>query len=137
MDQTFDEALKRLSEVVDELTRVPTDDFPRRDALMRERDRLRTRLADLRGDVDPHAGRSTDDLAAELKALEASAAELRKHRIDPVRQAGGGTGYGGEMGNLGAIEINRRITESTGLGDLERRIQRLRAVIADRRAGDS
>ena len=53
--------------------------------------------------------------------------------LDPVRQAGGGSPGAGEMGNLGAVELNRRITESTGLGDLERRITRLRAVIDDRR----
>ena len=134
MEDEFDQALMRLSQVVDELTWVPIDDFPARDALVRERDELRNQLADLRGHVDPDAARSTDDLARELKALESSAAALQRLKIDPVKQAGGGS-RSGEMGNVGVVGINARISEATGLAAMERRIYRLRSIIEDRNAG--
>ena len=44
MSEELDQALMRLSQVVDGLTRVPIDDFPARDTLMRERDALRAKL---------------------------------------------------------------------------------------------
>ena len=132
MGEAFDRALRRLSQIVDELTRVPVDDFPARDALMRERDTLRNELADLRGQTDPDTARSTDDLARELKALESSAADLKRQRIDAVVQAGGGSPGGGQMGNLGVTALNARLTEATGLAAMERRIDRLRSIIEDR-----
>jgi len=131
MSEEFDRVLGRLSQIVDELTRVPVDDFPTRDTLMRERDSLRDQLAVLRGDSDPDAARSTDELARELKALESSADALRRQKIDAVKQAGGGS-RSGEMGNLGVVGINARISEATGLAAMERRIQRLRSIIEDR-----
>ncbi len=38
------------------------------------------------------------------------------------------------MGNLGAVALNRQISEATGLADLERRIHRLRTVVEEREA---
>jgi len=132
MSEEFDQILMRLSQVVDELTRVPIDDFPARDVLMRERDALRGQLAELRGDIDPDAERSTEELSRELKALESSADALQRQKIDAVVQAGGGSPGSGEMGNLGVVELNARMSEATGLAAMERRIQRLRSIIEDR-----
>jgi hypothetical protein len=130
MSEEFDRTLGRLSQVVDELTRVPADDFPTRDALMRELDASRDHLAVLQGDADPDAARSTDELGRELAALEMSADALRRQKIDPVQQARGSRS--GEMGNLGVVGINAAISEASGLTAMERRIQRLRSILEDR-----
>ena len=132
MGDEFDQALRRLSEIVDELTRVPVDDFPKRNVLMRERDALRNQLAELRGTDDPDAERSTEDLTRELKGLESSASALQAQRIDAVVQAGGGSPGGGQMGNLGVTALNSRMTEATGLAALVRRIERIRSILDDR-----
>ena len=134
MGDEFDQALQRLSAVVDELTRVASDDFPKRSALMGERDALRNRLAELRGTSDPDADRSTEDLALELKGLEASAAALQAQKIDPIVQAGGGSPGGGQMGNLGVTALNARMSEATGQAALIQRIERLRSILQDRQS---
>ncbi|MCH7585774.1 MAG: hypothetical protein IH941_11565 [Acidobacteria bacterium] len=134
MSEEFDQALHRLSEIVDELTRVPIDDFPTRDALMRERDSLRDQLAVLRGDADPDVARSTHDLGRELEALETSADALQRQKIDHVKQSGGGP-HSGEMGSHSVVGINVRISEATGLAAMQRRIQRLRSILEDRESG--
>lgn len=131
VSEEFDQALGRLAQIVDELTRVPIDDFPTRDALMRERDSLREQLAELRGSDDPDAARSTHQLSRELEALERSADALRKLRIDQVVQSGGGPREA-PTGGAGVTAINIRMSEATGLAAMERRIQRLRSIIQDR-----
>ena len=71
-------------------------------------------------------------MSRELKALESSAAALQRQKIDVVVQAGGGSPGSGQMGNLGVVELNARMSEATGLAAMERRIQRLRSIIEDR-----
>lgn len=130
----FDDMLTRLGEVTDALIALPDDAFAERDALRREQDELRERLADLRGDADPDADRPTSDLERELAGLEAGAEGLRKQKIDYAKQMGGGPGGAGEMPGVGSVGLNIGMAEATGLAAMERRMRRIRSILADREA---
>jgi len=132
MSDAFDRALRDLSRVIEELSEAAPDDFATRSTLMQKRDQLRDKVARLRGDDSSEAGRSTEDLHRELSSLEKAAEELRELKIDAVKQAGGGSRTG-EMGTLGVMGINARISEASSLTAIEQRIQRLRSIIEDRK----
>ncbi len=131
MSDELSEVLTRLNEVENELLGLEAQAHDERHRLLSERDQLRDRLAAIHEAAPKGDDRPTAVIRAEIDALEANAEELRKNRIDLVKQAGGGS-RSGEMGNLGGTELNRKIDEATGLSDLERRIAELWGILGDR-----
>ena len=102
-------------------SRLAEDDLSsdERIQLQERRKALHEEASALQGD-DPVA------LMAELERLEREWDELRKRRIDVVKQAGGGS-VGGDFGfATDAQRINRSIDESGGRAEIEARIKELR-----------
>lgn len=127
----LDEVVAELSDVQDRLLALPGDAFAERFPLLKRRDELRAKAADLRGDWD--ADRSSEDLIRELRALREQRADVEKQRINLVSQAGGGGAPGeGGMAGLGGVEINAAISSAQGLGSIQARIERIAGVLTDR-----
>ncbi len=126
-----DAALRELADIQDRLIALPADAFGERYDLQTRRAALRDRLAETHAGADQE--RPTAELEAELAALQARAEEVKKLRIDVVKQAGGGRT--GEMNTRGATQMNRQIDEAQGLPAIRSRIARIEAVLEQRREG--
>lgn len=126
-----DAALRELADIQDRLIALPADAFGERYDLQTHRAALRDRLAETHAGADQE--RPTAELEAELAALQARAEEVKKLRIDVVKQAGGGRT--GEMNTRGATQMNRQIDEAQGLPAIRSRIARIEAVLEQRREG--
>ncbi len=125
-----DVALRELADIQDRLIALPSDAFGERYELQTRRAALRDRLAEHHAGADDE--RPTPELEAELVALRARAEEIKKLRIDVVKQAGGGRT--GEMNTRGATGMNRQIDEAQGLPAIRSRIARIEAVLEQRRS---
>lgn len=102
--------------------------------------RLEERREELRREARREAPEPREALEAELRRLEKAWKRLQRQRIDPVRQAGGGSS-GGDFGfATDAILLNQQIDEAQGRDELEDRIRELRARLdemdGDAAAGD-
>lgn len=114
----LDDVLAELAAIRDRLQE--TVDAAERAGLLDRREELR-RLA---RDAAPHSRR---DLEQELQRLVAAWDRLQQQRIDPVKQAGGGS-TGGDFGFAAdAVRLNQRIDEAGGRDELERRIREIKA----------
>ena len=109
-------------DILDErLQTLATDDYNARIDLRQERQELLAEASRLRKElpIDREA------LEAELAELQGRADELRKQRVDPVKQAGGGSG-GGDFGFAGdAWRLNRHIDAALGLDGIMVRIAQI------------
>ena len=106
---------------------TPEDDFNARIDLKDQRRELLAEASRLRRElpVDREA------LQAELAELRDRADELRKQRIDPVKQAGGGSG-GGDFGFAGdAWRLNRHIDAASGIDGVLGRISEIESKLGD------
>ena len=121
--------LAELADVHDRLIALPSDAFAERHELRTRQDELREEAAGFQQHRDE--GRSRSELEAELAALRGQLEGIRRQRIDPVRQAGGGPGGGGEMGNLGALAINQSIEQAQGGPGIQARIAQIEARLAE------
>ncbi len=126
-----DAALRELGAIQDRLISLPDDAFAERYELQTRRAALRDQLAEANAGADVE--RPTPELEAELAALRAQAEEIRKLRIDVVKQAGGGRT--GEMNTRGATAMNRQIDEAHGRPAIIARIARIEAALAERAGG--
>ncbi len=121
----LDGTVADLEEIEERLRALPEDDYngridlrERRLALLAEAGRLRKELP-----VDREA------LEAELAELRERADELRKRRIDPVKQAGGGSS-GGDFGFAAdAWRLNRHIDAASGIDGILARISEIEEIL--------
>jgi len=126
----IEDITRELARVDAELSALPSDAFEARYHLRMEQDRLREQAAKFAQDVDND--RSDQDLLAELAGLRSQLAQIERQKIDLVVQAGGGAQGGGNMTNLGGVDINRRIGEAAGAGRIQARIGRIKGILTDR-----
>jgi hypothetical protein len=118
-----------LDEILAELTQIRDRIAATSDS--EERTRLETRRQELRRMAREEVPPSRAELRAELQRLESAWDRLQKTRIDPVKQAGGGS-IGGDFGFAAdAVRINQQIDSAAGRADLERRIMELRTLLDD------
>jgi hypothetical protein len=113
------------------------------DAILDELTRIRDRLAEslegdeyaalvarrdeLRRDARQAVPTTKEAVRAELERLLDAWDRLAKQRIDPVKQAGGGS-TGGDFGFAAdAVRLNQAIDAAGGREELERRIRELKA----------
>jgi hypothetical protein len=129
----LDGVLAELSDVQDRLLALPGDAFAERYPLLQRRDELRAKAAELRGDRDRDADRTSEDLIRELRALREQRATVEKQRINLVSQTGGGGAPGeGGMAGLGGVQINAAISGAQGLGSIQARIDRIAGILVNR-----
>ena len=119
----------RLAQIQDALLALPDDAFTEKYELLKERDRLREEAAGYANELE--AQRSDAELLAELDALRSQMKALAKQKINLVSQAGGGSDAG-EMGNLGAVDINRRMMQASGADQIQARIGQITGILVDR-----
>ena len=120
---------RRLAEIQDALLALPDDAFAEKYGLLKERDALRDQTAEYAKDLESQ--RSDADLLAELTSLRKQLKRLAKQKINLVSQAGGGSDSG-EMGNLGAIQVNARMMEAHGADRIQARIAAIQGLLAER-----
>ncbi len=118
----------RLAEVQDALLALDDHDFAAKYELLKEQDKLREEAAAFAMDQD--AGRSDEELLAELGALRGQMMAIEDQGIDLVYQAG--TGGVSNMGNLGGVGSNRGIGEAQGLSRIKNRIGIIKNTLGDR-----
>jgi hypothetical protein len=118
-----------IDEILDELNRI-------RDRLSEELEgdeyaELIARRDQLRRQAREAYPTTKEALGAELGRLVAAWERLQKQRIDPVKQAGGGSA-GGDFGFAAdAVRLNRHIDAAGGREDLEKRIRELKARLGE------
>ncbi len=120
--------VRRLAEIQDELLALPNDEFAKRHELLQERDALRQEAAAHAGELD--AGRSDEELLAELGSLRSQLKQLSRQKINLVSQAG--ESGSGEMGNVGAFDINARMMKAGGAEQIRARIGRITGLLTER-----
>ena len=109
---------------------LPDDAFAERFELREKQAALRAEAAQYAERMDE--GLSSNDLLAELGALQSQMVAIEEQRIDLVTQAG--TTSAGEMGNLGGYAINKGIEDAMGLPKIKARIGRIKGILVDRGA---
>ena len=129
MDASHD-ITRELADIQKQLIDLPRDAFAERYALQKRQDDLRAVARSSDNPLD--AGRSTEDLLAELAGLRSQVRSIEKQRIDLVTQAGGGGATISEMGNLGGVQINKGIGDAHGLPRITARIGVIKGILADR-----
>lgn len=127
------EPWRELAEITDALLALPEDAREERARLLERRDRVRA--AARRRPMSSDDERSTEDLRAELAALEARVRALIGDRIDLVAQAGSSLASGAGADGWGGVQLNRAVDEAQGLAEVQARMRRVREVLADRGAG--
>ena len=126
----IDHITAELARIDAELRALPDDAFEARFRLRQEQDHLREKAAKFAQDIDND--RSDEDLLAELRGLRSQLSQIEAQKIDLVTQAGGGAPGASNMTNLGGVDINQRIMESSGAGRIQARIGRIKGILADR-----
>ena len=121
---------KELADVDEQLRALPDDAFADKYELLKRQDELRERAAQFAVDADKE--RSTEALLSELSGLRSQLAQLDGQKIDLVVQAGGGAVGMSNMGNLGGVALNARMTEASGTSRIQARIGVIKGVLADR-----
>ena len=129
-EPTFEDLIRELSGILDDLNALPTDAFAERSALHTRQDELREEIGRFRRDLD--ADRATGDLLAELESQRARLAALEGQRIDLVAQSGGGTSAGPGADGGGAVVLNQQIGAAAGVGEVQARIGRIKGILIDR-----
>lgn len=124
-----DDLALRLAQIQDALLALPDDAFAEKYELLKEQDWLRSEAASYADALEVQ--RTDAELLAELQALRSQFESLSKQKIDLVVQAGGGS-TGGEMGNLGGVELNLRMMRASGADQIQTRIGRITGILADR-----
>jgi hypothetical protein len=119
-----------LAEVQDALLALPEDAFAEKYELLKKRDRLRDQAAAYAQSLD--ARRSDEDLLTELHSLRQQMETIEGERIDLVAQAGSGGASSSEMGNLGGVQINKAISDASGLPKIKARIGVIKGILEDR-----
>jgi hypothetical protein len=116
----LDDILAELAAIRDRLQE--TVDAAERAGLLDRREELRRRARD----TAPVPRR---DLEQELQRLVDAWDRLQRQRIDPIKQAGGGSS-GGDFGFAAdAVRLNQRIDAAAGREELERRIRELKVKL--------
>ena len=121
---------KELADVDEQLRALPDDAFADKYALLKRQDELRERAAQFAVDADKE--RSTEALLSELSGLRSQLAQLDGQKIDLVVQAGGGAVGMSNMGNLGGVALNARMTDASGASRIQARIGVIKGVLTDR-----
>jgi len=121
---------QELADVDEQLRALPDDAFADKYELLKKQDELRERAAQFAVDADKE--RSTEALLSELSGLRSQLAQLDGQKIDLVVQAGGGAVGMSNMGNLGGVALNARMTEASGTSRIQARIGVIKGVLADR-----
>ncbi len=121
---------QELADVDEQLRALPDDAFADKYELLKKQDELRERAAQFAVDADKE--RSTEALLSELSGLRSQLAQLDGQKIDLVVQAGGGAVGMSNMGNLGGVALNARMTEASGASRIQARIGVIKGVLADR-----
>ncbi len=124
------ELARLLAQVQDRLLALPDDAFGERWELRRQQDELRSKAASFA--VVGDETRSDGDLLRELGALRQQMRAIERQRIDIVSQSGGSGGSTSEMGNLGALKLNRAMDEAAGLLKIRERIGLIKGILIDR-----
>lgn len=123
---------RRLAEISTELWELDANDFKVRYELQRERDVLRDRV---RSSADLDAGRSTDDLLAELHARRRSLEKAQESMVSSAGMSGGGgASTGSYEGPADGVKLNTEIVAATGAKQLAQRIARLESILVARGA---
>lgn len=135
MDAESAEPWRELAEITDALLALPEEARDERARLLERRDRIRAEAR--RRPVSSDDERSTEDLQAELAALERRVRALIGDRIDLVAQAGSSLASGAGADGWGGVQLNRAIDEAQGLEAVQARMRRVRQVLAERGAGGS
>lgn len=113
----IDEILLELGQIRDRLDAEPSGD---------EYAELVARRDELRREAREAVPTTKEALRAELDRLIGAWDRLQKQRIDPVKQAGGGSS-GGDFGFAAdAVRLNRYIDAAAGREELEKRIRDLK-----------
>jgi hypothetical protein len=128
MELTSDLAF-RLAEIQEALLALPDDAFAEKYALLKERDELREQATDYAHTLE--AGKTDEDLLAELKALRAQMKALAKQKINMVSQAGD-VGAGAIYSGGGGIDINAKMMEASGAEQIRDRIGRITGILTER-----
>jgi len=121
---------KELADVDEQLRALPDDAFADKYELLKRQDELRERAAQFAVDADKE--RSTEALLSELSGLRSQLAQLDGQKIDLVVQAGGGAVGMSNMGNLGGVALNARMTDASGASRIQARIGVIKGVLTDR-----
>lgn len=123
---TIDDILRELQWIRDRLgDQIDGDEYAR---LIERRDRLRQQAREA-------VPGSEDELREELRRLVGAWERLQRTRIDPVKQAGGGSA-GGDFGFASdAVRLNHQIDAAFGRDELERRIRDLKARLRELEEG--
>lgn len=122
--------IEEMAGILQQLIDLPDDAFAERYALRGRQEELREILRGTENPLD--AGRSDEELFAELAALRSQMKAIEKQRIDLVTQAGGGGASTSEMGNLGGVQINKGIEDAHGLPRIRSRIGILKNLLESR-----
>lgn len=125
----YPDLMARLDTVERELLRLASDDFAAKHLLLTERDALRTLIQEIHGDTVLTDDRPTEVIQREVAALRASAAAIRRQRIDLATQAGASNTVGDVNGPIG---VNVRIDRATGYAALQQRIGQLESILDQR-----
>ncbi len=120
---------RKLAAIQDRLIALPDDAFAQRWELRKEQDELREQAREFACAMDED--KFDDELLSELRALRDQMKVIERQRIDLVGQAGGGS-MSGEMGNLGAVKLNRSIDIAMGLPAIKARIGVIKGVLMNR-----
>ena len=127
-----DAVSRRLAEIQDELLDLEPSEFKARYELQKERDGLRDLV---RGHFDTDAGRSTEDLLAELAAREEALEQIQESMVNSAGMSGGGGAETGSYaGPADGLNLNTEILASSGAMELSQRIARLRTILTERGA---
>lgn len=135
VNRSFDEVFAEIAEVRRRLDELPADAFA-------QRVDLRRRLDELQVEIDSHGhdwdqDRSTEDLLAELRAQRSRLGQLESQKMNVAAQQGGGTQAAGGGDGWGAVQISLAADTAQGVGDVQARIGRIKAILADRGIEDS
>lgn len=119
---TIDEILDELTEIRERLASEPDGE---------EYAELVARRDDLRRQAREAVPTSRREMLLELERLTDAWDRLQKDRIDPVKQAGGGSA-GGDFGFAAdAVRLNQAIDAAGGREELERRIRELKRRLGE------
>ena len=135
----IDAILKELNEIDVKLEELPPDAFNERITLRERHEELQAEAKRLAASVE--SDRPTEDIEAELDALEQQLSAIKDERIDIVEQSGGGDSAGPGAEGLGAQGINWQIEQNRGVPQIRERIGELKAELRKRgidpdKAGD-
>jgi len=130
-DKSLDDLLEELAQVQERLLELPSDAFAERFGLQKRQDALREQTARFARDWD--LDRSSEDLLAELVSLQARLKSIDGLRINSAAQQFSSDGSIGPIGDGGgAIRLNQGIADAQGVGELQARIERIKAILTDR-----